>query len=94
MFVPASYLVLFPIQVRWDLLPFCSVLLPLTYSEDIYQFSATFDRELLPSDNFRRGLIEEKDPITALVEGKGWQAPSLVDLEVSNLGRKEERHCK
>lgn len=84
---------MFPIEVRWEFLPFCSILLPLTYSEDVYQFSTSFDRELLTSDSLRCGFTEEKDPIAALVEGKSWQAP-LVDLRASTLGRMVERHCK
>lgn len=88
----ADILVLFPREVRWRFLPFCSVLLSLTYSENIYQFSHTFDRELLTSDSLRSGLTEERDPITALVKGKDWQAPSFVDLRAPMLGRKGERH--
>lgn len=58
---------MFPIEVGWEFLPSYSVLLPLLYFADIYQFSDIFNGELLTSDSLIRGLSEAKGP--ALVEG-------------------------
>lgn len=49
-----AYLGLFSVEVRWEVPPFffLVLLLPLTYSEDIYQLTTMFETELLiTSDN-------------------------------------------